>query len=285
MAATITQDQWLAVRSSLADAGERFASLVETAPDPSTLATDRWTIAETAAHTASVAWMYASVLTTADARFPMPELKEQVDRTSVDTVAHLNVAVMEGYYTERDQHAIAERLRSDLAVVLKQCEQLDPAKPMRWIGSANVPLAGMLAHLLNEILVHGLDIAKAMGTTWAIDSAQTAHFFEFFVMNIAGADAGHLLDNDEPPSDRRIAVEFRSKYTTAVTLVLQHGQLSREEPGGPTDVKISFDPTTLDLMMFGRVSQASSVLSGKVKVWGRRPWLLPVFLKTVRMPS
>jgi hypothetical protein len=39
------------------------------------------------------------------------------------------------------------------------------------------------------------------------------------------------------------------------------------------------------LMMFGRVSKARAVLTRKVTVGGRRPWLLPVFLRTLRVPS
>jgi hypothetical protein len=38
-------------------------------------------------------------------------------------------------------------------------------------------------------------------------------------------------------------------------------------------------------MLFGRTSQIRAVLSGKVRVSGRRPWLLPAFRRTMRLPS
>jgi len=94
-----------------------------------------------------------------------------------------------------------------------------------------------------------------------------------------------LLDGSPPPRERRIAVEFRSAHTTPVTLVLRAGRVTAEEPGGDTDVRLRFDPATLNLMMFGRVSRARAAFTGKVVVRGRRPWLLPDFLRTVRLPS
>jgi hypothetical protein len=69
-----------------------------------------------------------------------------------------------------------------------------------------------------------------------------------------------------------------------VTIVLRNGQVSVEEPGGPTDIQIFFDPPTFNQMMFHRVSKVRAALTGKVVVWGRRPWLLPTFLRTVRCP-
>jgi putative sterol carrier protein len=94
-----------------------------------------------------------------------------------------------------------------------------------------------------------------------------------------------LLDGGGPARERRIAVEFRSRHTAPVTLVLRDGLVSAEEPGGPTDVRVSFDPATLNLMLFGRISRVRAVLTGKVAVRGRRPWLLPAFLRTVRVPD
>jgi hypothetical protein len=37
-------------------------------------------------------------------------------------------------------------------------------------------------------------------------------------------------------------------------------------------------------MLFHRISKPRAVLTGKVVVRGRRPWLLPTFLRTVRCP-
>jgi hypothetical protein len=48
---------------------------------------------------------------------------------------------------------------------------------------------------------------------------------------------------------------------------------------------LSFHPPTLSLMLFGRIGKVRAMLSGGVAVRGRRPWLLPVFMRTVRLPA
>jgi hypothetical protein len=50
-------------------------------------------------------------------------------------------------------------------------------------------------------------------------------------------------------------------------------------------VRVRFDPATLNLMLFGRVSRLQGALTGKLIVSGPRPWLLPAFQRTVRFPS
>jgi hypothetical protein len=118
-----------------------------------------------------------------------------------------------------------------------------------------------------------------------IPPPDAAQFFELFMVGLVQNDLGRLLDGGGSPRERRIAVEFRSAHTTPVTLVLQGGRLSAERPGRDTDVRVSFDPVTFNLMMFGRVSRLRAGLTRKIVVSGRRPWLLPVFLRVVRCPT
>src|SRR5690349_18235950 len=118
----ITQDRWDAVRDALGRVADRFAELISSAPDPTAMATKHWTIADTAAHSVSVAWMYTTMLAADDAPFPVPELTGQVATTTVDTVADLNVVVMGEHYTERDTQVLAVRLNSDVKEILRLTE-------------------------------------------------------------------------------------------------------------------------------------------------------------------
>lgn len=142
----------------------------------------------------------------------------------------------------------------------------------------------MLAHLVNELNIHGRDIARATRTPWTVPPADAALFFEVFFVELLRHGVGHLIDNDEPPRERRIAVGFRSHHTTPVTVVLHRGRVSLDEWDSPADARIFFDPPAFNLMMFHRIGKARAALTGKVRVWGPRPWLLPTFLKTVRCP-
>jgi hypothetical protein len=279
---TGTSGQWLAVRDALPAVTARFANLITRAA-PDALATADWTVADTAAHVTAIAVMYATTLAPDPGPVPLQPVADFIPTVTVDTVAELNDLTLR-HFTERDTGTLAGALKSTVDYVLSLTENTDPQRPVPWLGNSQVPVRGVLAHLVNELLVHGRDIARAAHEPWPIPPHEAATFFELFVVGMLRNDAGRVLDGP-PPSTRRIAVAFRSRYTTPVTLVLHNGDVSVEEPGGPVDARVTFDPATLNLMLFGRVSRARAAVTGKLFISGRRPWLLPTFLRTVRLPT
>jgi uncharacterized protein (TIGR03083 family) len=274
--------QWPVVRDALPAVAARFANLI-TGVAPDALATADWTVADTAAHVAAIATMYTAILAPDGGPVPVRPLAGRIPTITVDTVAELNDMALR-HFTERDTTTLGENLRSAVDTVLRLTEHTDPERTVPWLGDSRVPVGGVLAHLVNELLVHGWDIAKATGTPWPIPAREAAPFFDLFIVGVIRNDVGRLLD-DSPPGERRVAVAFSSRHTAPVTLVVQHGRVSVEEPGGPVDVRLRFDPATLNLMLFGRVSRVRAALTGKLTVTGRRPWLLPGFLRTVRLPT
>ncbi|MFD9896167.1 maleylpyruvate isomerase N-terminal domain-containing protein [Amycolatopsis sp. NPDC059027] len=278
----ITQQRWDAVRVALPQAGARFADLVTGAPDPATAVTADWDITQTAAHVGYIALLYTTMVRGTDEPLRLPGLAESIARARTDSVAAMNELAF-GEYRERDPVRLSENLRADIDEILRESADLDPEKPVSWLGGSLVPVAGVLAHLLNELLIHGLDIARAVGVSWPIRSADEALFLELFLIGMTRNGVGTLLDG-AVPSPRRIAVEFRSAYTEPVVMALQHGHVTVEEPDGASDVRLSFDPAVLVPMMFGRIGKLRAVLSRGVVIRGPRPWLLREFLKTVRMP-
>ncbi|MER5423507.1 maleylpyruvate isomerase N-terminal domain-containing protein [Streptosporangium roseum] len=284
MAAKIMHSRWLATHDSLRETGDRFVEMVSSSRDPRAKVTADWSVADTAAHVATIASLYASLLRPDELPHPFPALEGHILAATVDTVARLNDMVLRDF-TERDPQVLGRRLRADIDRILRAGEHLDPATPVTWLGGARVPAAGVLAHLINELMIHGWDIARATGAHWTMPPQDAALFFDMFLIGVLRHDIGRLLDTGEPARERRIAVEFRSRHTVPVTLVLRDGRVSVEEPGGGTDVRLSFDPATLNLMLFGRVGKVRAALTGKVRVAGPRPWLLPAFLRAVRLPS
>lgn len=284
MAATIEKDQWQGVRTSVRETGDRFAELVAAAPDPGAKVTTKWSVAETAAHLAALGWLNIALLRPDAEPLPIPGLAEKLPGTTVDDVNALNDLTLE-HFTERDPQALAGMLRDRITMMLEASEGRDPGETVTWLGGSQLPLAGLFAHLLNELLLHGFDVARVLGRPWTVPPKDAAYFFEMFMVGLARNGVGRLLDGGGAPSERRIAVEFRSDYIEPVTLVLRNGRVSAEEPGEDTDVRVTFDPAVFNLMMFGRIGKARAVLARKVTVGGRRPWLLPVFLRTLRVPS
>ncbi|GHG16710.1 MULTISPECIES: maleylpyruvate isomerase N-terminal domain-containing protein [Amycolatopsis] len=278
----MTVEQWHRVRAALPEVGGRFADLLTGVGDPHARALGDWSIAEAASHVGMIALMYPSMIRGDGGPLPLPGLKEPIDAVSVDTIAGMNALGLQ-LHPERDPVRLAARLRADIAELLLVSADLDPEKPVWWLGGSRVPVAGVLAHLVNEMLIHGLDIARAIGRPWPVPARLEALFLELFLFGMVRNDLGRLLD-DATPSPRRIAVEFRSAHTTPAVLALQHGRLRYEEPDGTADVRLRFDPAVLVPMMFGRISRIRALLTGGVRIGGPRPWLLPAFLRTVRMP-
>ncbi|GAA3093010.1 maleylpyruvate isomerase family mycothiol-dependent enzyme [Streptosporangium carneum] len=283
MAAPITHDQWKTVRTSIRRTGDRFTGMVSSSSDPHAEVTSGWSVVETAAHVTAIAWLYTSLVRPEDTPIPIPALEAGLEDITVDTIDAFNDLTLR-HFGERDPQALTEQLRAHIDHLLRATEGLDPAQPVVWLGGSRVPVAGVVAHLLNELLIHGRDLARATRRPWEISPRDAALFFELFMVGVVHNDSGRLLETGKPVPGRRIAVEFRSAHTTPVTLVLDRGRVTIGEPGGEADVRLSFDPVTFILMMFGRVSRPRAVLSGKVAIRGPRPWLLPAFLRVVHMP-
>jgi uncharacterized protein (TIGR03083 family) len=282
---TISTEQWDATRAALKDTAERFAALVSTR-DPAIMATRDWSIADTVAHVTAIA-LWDTALTRPGGPLPHPWnlAADQIPITTVDTVHALNDQILAGF-TERDPAALAERLRAHIDDMLSASTGHDPDTTVAWLGGSHVPLAGVFAHLTNELQIHGRDIARAVDVKWVIPPAYAAQFLDVFVAGIARNGPGRLLDSDQPAPGRRITARLVSRDTRPLTLVvLPDGSATAGDPEGPVDVRIRFEPATFNLMMFGRISKVRAALSGKVVVAGPRPWLLPAFLRVFRFPS
>jgi hypothetical protein len=282
-ATRITLEKWLEVRAALTDVCARFEALIVDI-NPRAMATAEWTVMDTAAHVTAIAWLYTAMAVSDDAPLPIPGIREVILTTTVDNIHdHLNVQMNLGY-PERQPRAVATKLRSCVDDVLRLTIGEDPRRTVSWLGGSRVPLAGLMAHLTNELLVHGRDIARGVGAPWQIPEEYSALFFELFLIEIMRNGLGSVLDDDRPDRGGRIAVEFRSAYTTPVTMVLDNGRVSIEEPSRDNDVRIYFKPAAMTLMLFHYITRSRAAMTGSLLVWGRRPWLLMPFLRKIRLP-
>ncbi|MEV0728065.1 maleylpyruvate isomerase N-terminal domain-containing protein [Polymorphospora sp. NPDC050346] len=279
----VTADQWDRVRDSVPAVLRRLLALVDGVP-PDRAVTAHWTVADTLAHLVSVATIDVALVRDAAPDLPGRPLGDLLTATTVDTVADMNRRILADF-TERDVPTLAARLRSDVDELLAATSEVGPLPEVSWLGGARLPMAGLLAHLLNELNIHAWDIARATGARWEIDPRDAALFFDLFLVGVVRCGYGRLVDHDGPVRRGRLSVTFRSTVSPAVTFALTDGLVTVEEPDPRPDVRVSYDPATFGLMLFGRVSRVRAVLAGKLSVGGRRPWLLPTFMATMRMPS
>ncbi|GAA4689881.1 hypothetical protein Prum_101490 [Phytohabitans rumicis] len=289
----VAPGKWVEARVALRHAANRFAELLSAVPDPEVPATRSWSVAQTAAHMASLAWACTTIAGTGPDATRDDVLDKQFGATNVDNVRDFNDLLLRQYVEERDLAALTDQLLRDVTTVLETTDGRDPTEAVDWLGGSRLPLAGLLAHLTNELHIHGWDIARGIRAPWTIPPADAGMFFELFLLGVIHFGYGGLLDSTPRASRRRITVQFRSRYTTPATIVLDgsldgpgnRDRVTVEAPRPDNDVRLSFHPPSLNLMLFGRLSAARVALTGKVVVWGPRPWLLPAFLRTLHMPN
>ena len=146
-------------------------------------------------------------------------------------------------------------------------------------------IALLYVELVNELLVHGWDMARAARRPWALPDEEAALYWELFFLGMLRLDYGTLLNTSLPMPRRPIAVRFRSAHTPEATVTLGDGRVFIAGDDAPYDVRVTFRPGRFNLMLFGRISTAQAALRRDVVVGGPRPWRLPAFLRVVHMPN
>jgi uncharacterized protein (TIGR03083 family) len=278
----LTDQRWRDLRDALAEVSHRFARMLRDCRTPDRLAVGKWSVAETAAHTAVVARLNAALIVDDPSPLGDPELDRLSRESSFAEFGRLNDAILD-HYSDRSTDASAQGLLDGVDLLLARAEDVDPHELRPWLGGARLPAASHVAHQLNETMIHGLDIARALRVPWHIPTWHAALTFDVFLMHLLGGDSGRLMGSGGTPG--RIAIEFRSKHTTPVVLTRDNGRLSVDPPGGgQVDARVRFDPTTMMLTIFRRARLSHAVATGKVFVSGRRPWTAVNYLRGMRSP-
>jgi uncharacterized protein (TIGR03083 family) len=210
MTAPVTEDQWRAVRDSVRATAGRFCDLVASVPDPAATASAGWSVADVTAHVTTISFLNTMLMGAAEPPFEMPGLTEAIAATTVDTVHGLNDQVM-SHFLERDVSRLLDTLRHQVGVMLTASREHDPEETFSWLGEARPTLAGMFAHMVNELLIHGNDIASAVKVPWEMPAPDAALFFDLFYVGLANGELGRLLDGGKRPRSSGPATPLPSR--------------------------------------------------------------------------
>jgi uncharacterized protein (TIGR03083 family) len=127
--------------------------------------------------------------------------------------------------------------------------------------------AAMTVALVGEQLVHGFDLARAVGRRWTIDPDAARLTLTGLVPFLP-----HMVDA-EAIRHVRARIEVRIVGGPRFTLVLDHGRAAVEPADGRCDCWIQAEPVPYLLTGYGRVNRWLPVLRRQIRAGGRRPWI------------
>jgi uncharacterized protein (TIGR03083 family) len=254
---------WLAARRAVAEAAPRFTAMLRAASRPDAPALGEWDATELAVHVShgmdtvtamsrgggnlieEIAGMstLTKVMVAGEGRRPFGELADRIDASVAGFLAAMETAAAAGTDTTHS-----------------------------WVvQGTEASLSFLTCHILNELTVHGYDIARSQGVPWPIDRGHASLIMQGFVLPSLHV-LGRALVVQEKAGNARFQVRLRGDGQAC--MVFTDGNFSVESaPQGKVDCHLSVDPEAFLLVAWGRISQWSAIPKGQLLAWGRKPWL------------
>lgn len=255
---------------ALGEVVPRLVALVRGIADADVVSVGAWTVADVAAH-----------LTHAF-RFDLDAVAGRSVPDAVVTtagMAELNAKLL-AEDGERDPAVLADRIGA-LADEFDAVVSRLSATSVDWLQGVSLPPSVVAGHLLEECLMHGHDIARAIGRPWSIDRHHALLAIESGVLPLIEA----LPTAFVKPGGFRGRFEVRLRGGRSMVMHFDRGRLRIDAAGaGDVDAYISTDPVALMLLFIGRYGVPKLILDGDLAAWGRRPWKLAGMLGAISPP-
>jgi uncharacterized protein (TIGR03083 family) len=253
---------WMAARRAVAEAGPRLTALLRSARRPYAPALGEWDLTQLALHVSHAADTIVAMT--------------RGGGNLLDDISGLPTlsGVMVQGEGRRPLHEIADRIDASVAGFLASMEAARDDSSHSWmVQGTEMRLSTLTCHLLNELTVHGHDLARAEGVPWPIDRGHAALVVQGFVFP-ALHTLGRAMVVQEKAGAVRARFDVRLRGDGRAWLRFHDGDFSVEgSPQGPVDCHLSVDPAAFLLVAWGRMNQWSAIPRGQLLAWGRKPWL------------
>jgi uncharacterized protein (TIGR03083 family) len=276
---TSVQPDGAAVRQALEHASERAAGLVrEGGPLDGRVPGLEWTKAQLVAHLVAICAAFATSLRGEDfaERFG-PEFVGSYGSgaTLPEAVAAVNAKVVQ-YASFPNPAAAADALTIGTAALLAAFSahsDLSVPQPAPWYGpDVTLPVGNLLALAVSELLVHGHDLARAVGADLR-PSAATAASATAVAAAVMSEMLPRVLD-ERRASGFTGSFEIRVRGGQRFVLRIADGRAWSEAADSQhIDCVLSLSAYDALLMGYARVPAWRAIASGKARAFGRRPWL------------
>lgn len=265
---------WGELQAALAEAVDAVAGLIERIPDPAAPAFARWTVGDVATHL-SHAWLFLPRLAARDLAGGIAALPPTAEVgagtpsgaafASLPALAPATVALVRND-PERRPGVLADRIRA-MAREFADLDVTDSSARPWMIEGIGGPPTHFAAHLLNETVVHGHDIATAAGLEWSVPDRPAALVLRGFLLPM-------LCTTNAAPFPDPWSVELRLAGDSVRRLDAgPRGLRLSAETGPAPDARLWIRPSAMLMLAWRRRRLASVIAARQAFVWGRRPWV------------
>jgi hypothetical protein len=257
-------------RSALENTARRTTGLIRHLPHlDGQIPGSEWTVREAAVHLVSHAGLHTEIA---------EGLGSPIESLSREALAAENTARIADI-PETDAATVASLLTDAVAGLLEATADRPGYQPVVFHAGVTLDLAALVCISLGEQLLHGYDIATALGAPWPI---QPSH-------------ADLVLYGYRPYYGNMVRSELARGFTADYGIELRGGSsftvrfndgIYRVEPprAGPVDCMISADPVAFLLMWSGRMSPWQGIALGLYVAEGQNPKLGAHFMELFDCP-
>ncbi len=271
--AAVGEIDWAAARAAVSDEAARLATLLRSVQKPEAPAIGKWNLTDVAVH----------VSHTLDAITAMAQgggglLKD------LSALSSLTEGLVNGE-SRRDLFGVADRIESSAANLVQLMESAADNGMRTWlVRDVQLPLSALTCHGLNELVVHGRDIALAEGVPWPIPRDYASLVVAGFLFPALAGLGGQMVRPEARDFKACFDVRLRGGGGR-VFCCFEGGDLAVEPASRrPVDCHVSADPAAFLLVAWGRKSQWPAIARGQLLAWGRRPWLGPKLRAVLKNP-
>lgn len=185
---------------------------------------------------------------------------------------------------ERALAVLADRIDT-LAEEFDEAASRSEAVTVDWLQGVRLPPSAVAGHLLEECLIHGQDIASAIGRPWPVRRDHALLAVESGALALIAALPPAAFLNEEKARSFRARFDLRLRGGGRTLMVFDRGSLTLEAgPAQDVDAHLSADPWAMMQVFIGLQEIWKPLLGGKLSAWGRRPWKLAGMLRALSPP-
>ena len=154
--------------------------------------------------------------------------------------------------------------------------EMDLEAPFPWYDNSQIDLATALSVLVGELAIHGSDIARGLSLPDAVESSDA-----LLTLPAMWELLPRYIDPDAAAGFTGVlGIAVRGSQPVRVEIADGAAVLSLLE--GKVDCRISADPVAFVSVGYGRATQWSQIVRGKMMATGSRPWLAFQFPRLLR---